>query len=318
MVPKMSAKQNFKHVRIAVLERDSDVRQAIKSSLVEETFTRTFATQALKKFQTAVFNDEADLMIADVDAGEDRKEIITLMKQIRHNEICQNPFPVSIALTGNSDFQNIKQIVDSGFDTLLLKPFSMSSLIQRVQGLRQQRAPFAVTSEYIGPDRRKNHRPNSPADQDCLINVPNPLKIMATGKLSASNMQGLIKESLVLVNDLRIQSQGERISQLIVGLTSKFVLGEMNQEFIKGLKLLDAVSMDMDHRLARSKFAHVADLCATLRTVVLRILERPMEPSGKDMELLQNLGNAIERAFQAKEGEIATARSISESIRAVA
>lgn len=120
------------------------------------------------------------------------------------------------------------------------------------------------------------------------------------------------------MNDLRVQSQGERVSQLISALVSKFMMGEIKQEFVNGLKDLDAVAQDMDQRMARSKFSHVADLCATLRTIVTRALESPMQPTGKDMELLQNLGDAVERSFLDNDGEAATAQSISQSIRNVA
>jgi len=185
----MPTKHDFKNIRIALLEGDTDVRQSMKASLNQQTYTQTFATQALKKFQTAVFNDEADLIIADVDDNTEGEQVATLMKRIRHNEITQNPFPISIAITGNSDIQNIQRIINSGFDALLLKPFSMATMIGRVNALRQHRAPFAVTSQYIGPDRRQNQRQQSPADEKHLITVPNPMTLMAEGQMSAANMQ---------------------------------------------------------------------------------------------------------------------------------
>lgn len=55
-----------------------------------------------------------------------------------------------------------------------------------------------------------------------------------------------------------------------------------------------------------------------MHSVVTKVLKNPMEPSSKDMELLQNLGNAIDRAFKAEGSEIMTAHTISDSIRASA
>ena len=76
------------------------------------------------------------------------------------------------------------------------------------------------------------------------------------------------------------------------------------------------ISNDMDQRLARSKFAPVSELCASMGTVVARILESPLTPRSRDMDLLGNLSNAIDRAFLGEKGEAPVARGISDAIRA--
>lgn len=316
----MLANFNYKNVRIVLFERDSDIRQAIKATLAQDTFTQTLATSGLKTAQTAIFNDEVDLMVIDID--ENRNEICKMMRRIRHDLTGGNPFPVSIALSSSSDFQNVSQTVNSGFDVMLLKPFSMSTLLERVLHLMRQRAPFVVTSDYIGPDRRQNqgrgqsggmHRGDDP-----LMTVPNPLKIMATGAVSPARMRHDIEEGVTKVNERRVVCNSERISQLVGILASQYMLSDLDQEFVRGLKRLLAICQEMDRRLKRSKFAHAADLCDTLASVVSRLLEAPMSPNSKDIELLQNLSYAIDRAFHSDSSEIKIARTISDSIRAVA
>ena len=101
----MLANSTYKNVRIVLFERDSDVRQTIKAALAQDTFTQTLATSGLKTAQTAIFNDRADLMVIDID--EYRNEICKMMGKIRHNLAGGNPFPVSIALSSSSYFQNV-------------------------------------------------------------------------------------------------------------------------------------------------------------------------------------------------------------------
>ena len=217
----MSSRKSYHNVRTVLFERDSDVRHTIKSTLLQDTFTKTLATSSLKSAQAAIFNDEADLAVVDID--NDRNEICTMMRRIRHHEIGNNPFPVTIALSGNSSYSNVRQAIDSGFDLLLLKPFSMTTLLDRIGHLVRQRAPFAVTSDYIGPDRRLNARNPKPGDQKYQVIVPNPLKIMAEGEIPPHKMQQLIKESTVEVNETCIQRHGESIPDLVgslVGLDS--------------------------------------------------------------------------------------------------
>jgi hypothetical protein len=96
------------------------------------------------------------------------------------------------------------------------------------------------------------------------------------------------------------------------------MLSDLDQEFVRDLKRLQAICGEMDQRLKRSKFSHAAGLCDTMETVVSRLLEAPMSPNSKDIELLQNLSYAIDRAFHSDKSEIKAARTISDSIRAIA
>ena len=312
----MLTKSTYGNVRIVLFERDPDVRHTIKATLAQDTFTKTLATSGLKTAQTAILNNEADLMVVDID--QNRSEICDLMRKIRHNLVGDNPFPVSIALSNDSDFQNVRQTVNSGFDVMLLKPFSMSTFLDRVHHLMSQRAPFVVTSDYIGPDRRLSQSGARHSGDDPLITVPNPLKIMATGVVSLARMRHAIKEGVTRVNERRVVCNSEKISQLVGILASQYMLSDLDHKFIRGLKRLLTICGEMDRRLKRSKFAHAADLCDTMETVVSRILEVPMSPNSKDIELLQNLGYAIDRAFHSDKLEIKTAHTISDSIRAVA
>jgi len=312
----MLTKANYKNVRIVLFERDPDVRQAIKATLAQGTFTKTLATSGLKTAQAAIFNDEADLMVVDID--EDRDEICALMRKIRHHLVGNNPFPVSIALSSDSDFRNVNQAVNSGFDVMLLKPFSMATFLDRVHHMVRKRTPFVVTSDYIGPDRRMSHRGGRHVSKIPLIVVPNPLKIMAAGDISLARLRHTIKDGITEINDRRVVCNSEKISELVGKLASQYMLSDLDHEFVRGMKQLKAICVEMDRRLKRSKFAHAADLCDTMGTVASRVLEAPMQPGSKDIELLQNLSSAIEQAFHSDGAEIKAARAISDSVRAVA
>ncbi len=312
----MDAQHSYKNARIVLFEGDSDVCQTIKSTLIQDTFAKTLATSSLKTAQTAIFNDEADLMIVDIDGDKD--EICTLMRKIRHSQIGENPFPVSIALSRRSNFRHVRLAVNSGFDVLLLKPFSMATFLDRVHHLMRHRSPFAVTSDYIGPDRRSPGRNNANPGTNKLLSVPNPLAIMASGGVSVIQMKQAIKEGITVVNECRVQAHGEKANEIIEELASRYLLGDLDRKFGHGLERLDIIGKDMNRRLRQSKFSQVAELCDTMRTVVSRVLETPMKPEAKDMELLQNLGSAIDRAFRGEASEIMAAHSISDSIRAIA
>ena len=141
-------------------------------------------------------------------------------------------FFVTIALSGDSGYHNVRQTIDSGFDLLLLRPFSMTTLLDRIGHLVRQRAPFAITSDYIGPDRRLNARNPKPGDQKYQVIVPNPLKIRAEGKISPHKMRRLIKEGTLEVNETRIRRHGESIPDLVGSLVSNYMLDGHDDEFL--------------------------------------------------------------------------------------
>ena len=70
----MSSEKSYQNVRTVLFERDSDVRRTIKSTLNKDTFTQTVATSSLISAQAAIFNDEADLVVLDID--NDGNEIV--------------------------------------------------------------------------------------------------------------------------------------------------------------------------------------------------------------------------------------------------
>ena len=310
----MARKQSFKNVRTVLFEQDSDLRQNIKSTLTQDTFTQTTAMSALKSAQAAMHNDEADLILVDID--KENAEICDLMRRIRHNEVGKNPFPVAIAMSGDSDYTNVRKAINAGFDVLLLKPFSMSTLLDRIHHLMAERSPFAVTSDYIGPDRRQRATGRKRGRQTPMVAVPNPLKAMATGDISPARLRRRIEKTITEINDRRVECHAETITDVVGRLMPKFMHHELDAAFVEDLKKLREISRDMDRRLARSKFAPVADLCASMGSVVARILESPVTPRSKDMDLLQTLSIAIDRAFLGDEAEAALAYGISDAIRA--
>ena len=312
----MSSKQNRKNVQVVLFDHDGDVRQNLKSSLADENFTSTHSTASLKSAQAALYNNEADLFIVDID--KEKGVVCDLMRKIRHHEAGDNPFPVSIAMSNDPDFANIRQAVNSGFDVLLLKPFSMETFLKRVHHLTHFRNQFAVTSDYIGPDRRGGKRDNPNQHRFPMLDAPNPVKIMAGDEMTRAEMHANVQETIQVVNERRVQANGYTVTDIIGKLASLHLQGEVNERFIVGLRKLRSISQDMNRRLERSKYAHVAELFETMGEIADRNLEDPLNPSSKDLELLQNLSRAIERAFEADEDEAMIAHSITDSIRAIA
>jgi DNA-binding response OmpR family regulator len=70
------------------------------------------------------------------------------------------------------------EILNSGADGLLLRPFSAAVLDQRIRTHVMQQKPFVVTEDYIGPERRAVSRPPSAL----TFAPPNSLKMKIEGR----------------------------------------------------------------------------------------------------------------------------------------
>jgi len=93
-----------------------------------------------------------------------------------------NPFIVIIVTAWEKNTSLISKVVSSGADDLLLRPFSTALLGQRIETHIDRRKGFVITTDYVGPDRRKD---NSRVSNVELFEPPNSLKMKAKDKMSS-------------------------------------------------------------------------------------------------------------------------------------
>jgi len=146
--------------------------------------------------------------IKDVFVGE-------LVKKMRHGRLGESPFPVVIILAGSADPLLIKRIGECGPDTVLLTEVAAQQIAARVKALALDRKPFQVTHAYIGPDRRKEKRPDSVSVP--VMDVPNPLasKTKRGGLLALPRETKAAKE---LLNRKKIEGHAIQLRWLIDGI----------------------------------------------------------------------------------------------------
>ena len=83
-------------------------------------------------------------------------EIFELISRMRCGEVGDNPFAPVIMLTWDANADVIRNAAACGVDDILAAPISPAELFGRIKTLVSKRKPFVVTSDYIGPDRRRD------------------------------------------------------------------------------------------------------------------------------------------------------------------
>jgi DNA-binding response OmpR family regulator len=303
-------KYRLEDIRLVLAEPNIEVQRGLKSSLHSEGFRNVISSSSFAATCEAVEQNDVDLLIADTSV--DWGDVYDVVHRIRHQEMGNNPFPVIIGLISDPSTENIGRAVNSGIDDILLKPITFGTLLDRITKLISERKPFIVTSDYIGPERRKEFRTDRTSAPS--MQVPNPLNLLATGRVDHSKLQRLVNLTANQINEHKVESYAGQIVWLIDRLMPAFWYANINEETEEMLGRLVFVAEDLSRRLARTAYAHVGELSGTLVGVAQRVAANPTSADSKDISLLPNLSQAISAAFKADD-KAEVARDISRSVQ---
>lgn len=166
-------KNDFSSVRLLLALENQAIRQALQNALQHEGFSRPYEVASYDKLVSALSEQPFDVIVTATDlSGE---FAAPFLGQLRQGNLVHNPLPIVIELLTSVEADYVKKVINSGPDDLLQLPISAGQLLTRLTVLAEKRKPFVVTSDYVGPDRRTNVRPDAaPIPQ---IEVPNPLQM---------------------------------------------------------------------------------------------------------------------------------------------
>lgn len=154
--------------------------------------------------------NEIDLIITLSRDGE--SAVGDVIRNLRLGLLDSSPFPVVLALLPTADKEQVMATLDSGVDDLLLFPLSGDALVKRIKLFTQDRRPFVVTHDYIGPDRRVNPRADQPGS--ILIKVPNPVRSRAVG-VSDQDIQRAIDDAILVIDREKLRFNGLQLLRLL-------------------------------------------------------------------------------------------------------
>jgi hypothetical protein len=148
--------------------------------------------------------------------------------------------------TWRRDGTIVQQVVNSGADDLVARPMSTALLGERIKGLVERRKPFVVTSDYIGPDRRRDPGRNS-AER---LEVPNSLKIRTADGVTEDDAERQIATS---VEDGKTRVNLEKIRRDSVTLGVQMRMLEQKtpgaRDFFDLLPRMEKLSEEIKRRL---------------------------------------------------------------------
>jgi DNA-binding response OmpR family regulator len=277
----------FRNASVLLFDPVGPNMLSTRSMLLQIGFERIEATRDFnaltRKLKDAVF----DLALLEVsDAGGD---VCSLVRALRRGEVGYNPFMVVILTSWARKRSELAQLIDTGSDDLLLRPFSPNNLQSRIQAFAKKRKPFVVTGSYIGPDRSQD---GEPMDGAKIIEAPNSLKAAAEGDHEGQRKQyEAVAAAAEVIDRERLRRLALRISAAAhIRLSGKDDPGSTFDD------LLDGAS-ELRRRLVKRGQKQAIEIAVALCAMLTRIKEDGTADNSQ-LELLRDLPMGVLAAVE--------------------
>jgi DNA-binding response OmpR family regulator len=251
---------SFDSVDALIYDPVSANRTATRAALYALGFRRTETVSTLEAFVESIQKSPPDIALCEAQGAAE--ELCETIQQMRQGGAGHNPFIVIIVTAWEKNPALINRVVSSGADDLLLRPFSTALLGQRIEAHIERRKSFVITTDYVGPDRRKDDsRPGSTE----LFAPPNSLKMKAKDKLSAETIARKLDVELKTAREKLVSEKLRRDSFQVC------ILWRLMQEALPArgappeLDKLCQLVRSIEHRSRESEFSPPLEWCESLQ-----------------------------------------------------
>lgn len=311
-----SSRKNSQFARSVVVyygESKGELRLTMRTALSREGFEGIQDFSRLEELRSAILTKAPDLIVIDGDLQDEQGGCPELIRDLRYHRLGDNPFIPVIATVWSPSQAFARELVDCGPDDLLIKPFSPGKLLERIQVLVERRKPFIVTSDYIGPDRRKD--PTRGSGDVNFLEVPNTLGAKLKGeKVDPDAIKKAVETAQSDINEMKMQRNAFQISFLVEFIKPRLEAGDVSEEVVGSIKRLRRTAKDTGARLKNTKFSHISELCESMISVSGSLLESGDQPIAKDISLLKPVSDAILLAFNPESDAATMAGQISQAV----
>src|SRR3954471_7860513 len=173
------SKLSFDSCDVLIYDPVPSNRAATRAALYALGFRRTETVSTVEAFLESMQKSPPDIALCEAQGGAE--DLCATIQQLRQGTTGHNPFVVIIVTAWEKNTQMINRVISSGADDLLLRPFSTALLGQRIESHVERRKNFVVTTDYVGPDRRKDTARGSHIE---MFEPPNSLKMKAKERLA--------------------------------------------------------------------------------------------------------------------------------------
>ncbi len=254
------ARLSYDSVEALIYDPVSANRTATRAALYTLGFRRTETVPTLELMVDAILKQPPDIVLAEAQGAAD--ELCLAIQQLRQGAAGYNPFIVIIVTAWEKNVPLITKVVNSGADDLLLRPFSTALLGARIEAHIERRKGFVITTDYVGPDRRRDTIRSSDGE---LFDPPNSLKMKAKDKMSADVIAKKLDVELQLARDKLMGEKMRRDSfQICILWRLLQEQGEATPQYGADLTKLSNLTRSIERRCAEAGYDKAAEWCGSV------------------------------------------------------
>jgi len=239
-------------------------RTATRASLFSLGFRRMEAVATLDALAESMKRRPPDLAVCESQGVA--SDLCAMIQNLRQGSAGYNPFIVVIVTAWEQNQGLVSRVLNSGADDLLLRPFSTTLLGQRIVAHIERRKGFVITSDYVGPDRRKDSLRPSEVE---LFEPPNSLKMKAKERLTteaaAQRLDQELKEARDLLNREKLRRDAFQICVLWRLMQSH---SSEQDKFEVDLTKLKTVTKGVARRCNGTEFEPAIDWCDSVLAAI--------------------------------------------------
>ena len=236
-------KFRFEKIETLLIDPDASVRDTVRMIMRNNGFREFRLGETLADVTEQFAIRMPDLLICEADLADG--DFCEVVHGLRHHAVGSNPFLPVMALSFNPTPELVRKIIGSGADDLVPKPISAGRLIDRIKLLIEARKPFVVTTDYIGPDRRKA---TDREDKIPRLEVPNALRAKATGSKDVALDQKAMADAIATINLQKLERYAVQIGVLTELIVPVYASGDIDQSVKDNVDKLKYVAEDTGRR----------------------------------------------------------------------
>ena len=301
--------QRYSRVRVVVCAKDNTWRQILEAA-EKLGITDTIFTSSLDAMLTMLSDGVVDLLVCDYSLLGNT--LLEAAQQIRRKMGGRNPF-VLLIVTDTPDADTLKALINAGVDDFLSAPFSVDRLVAGIEKFSQgRRRRFVASYDYVGPTRRAPVRDKQ--DPSSLIEVPNTLLSKVVHDLSDTDLQRMIDVAEVELEDRQGETRANQMHRLAKDLCEGWRAGEEEAVTLERMTRLREIATDFVARSASTAPPQLLSFIRMLLVLIERTQLNGVDQSDTDMQLLENLTQAIRRALTVERNAVALMGEIIEAV----
>ena len=285
---------DYRRARVVLYDPVHVNQRTTRYALQQIGFRAIDSISSASELKRLVGDDAPHLMV--LETSDHEAELFRMVRAIRAGDLSNNPFAAIILTSWKRDTALVQEAIGCGADDVIIRPFSTSFAEDRIRTLIRGRKPFIVTSDYIGPDRRRDP---ARGDGAAPIEAPNLLRaVIDDDREALARARAWIDEARTTVDSERLRRLCLRViigaeaaaRELRAGRRAAIDLGE----FERGAR-------EVRTRLAQVKSTEASRVARALCEVAVEIRE-PEGFTESNLSLAKELAMAAYVAFAGDDG----------------